>query len=156
MWVPEPVWTRWWREKFSALALTRTPDHPARSPALYHWAIPAPPKRICHTYEDVTKSFRTGRLERELQIVQLSATRRNCITILWVSLVTFIVITLCCFSTSICCSFFIDSVRKLLDTLSDIIVPLRLLFTRSSDHQQQQRSLLFTSKDACPFHSTTA
>jgi hypothetical protein len=41
-WAPQPVWTRWWREKFQAPARTRTPDHPARSPALYHWAIPSP------------------------------------------------------------------------------------------------------------------
>jgi hypothetical protein len=33
-------------------------------------------------YEGVTKSFRTGRLERELQIVQLSATSCSCIAIL--------------------------------------------------------------------------
>jgi hypothetical protein len=33
-------------------------------------------------YEDVSKSFRTGRLERELQMVQLSATRCSCIAIL--------------------------------------------------------------------------
>jgi hypothetical protein len=33
-------------------------------------------------YEDVSKSFRTGRLEQELQMVQLSATRCSCITIL--------------------------------------------------------------------------
>jgi hypothetical protein len=37
------------------------------------------------TYKDVTKSFRTGLLERELQMVQLSKTRYSCITILWVS-----------------------------------------------------------------------
>jgi hypothetical protein len=29
-------------EKFPAHAETPTPYHPARSPALYHWAIPAP------------------------------------------------------------------------------------------------------------------
>jgi hypothetical protein len=46
-------------------------------------------------YEGVSKSFRTGRLERELQMLQLSATRCNCIAILWVSLVTFAVINLC-------------------------------------------------------------
>jgi hypothetical protein len=40
--VPALVWTRRWREKFSAPAWTRSPDHPARSSALYHWAIPAP------------------------------------------------------------------------------------------------------------------
>jgi hypothetical protein len=33
-------------------------------------------------YEGVSKSFRTGRLERELQMVQLSATRCSCIAIL--------------------------------------------------------------------------
>jgi hypothetical protein len=36
-WAPEPVWTRWWREKFPVPAETRTLDHPAHSPALYHW-----------------------------------------------------------------------------------------------------------------------
>jgi hypothetical protein len=45
-------------------------------------------------YESVPKSFRTGRLERELQMVQLCATRCSCIAILWVSLVSFAVITL--------------------------------------------------------------
>jgi hypothetical protein len=34
------------------------------------------------TYEGVSKSFRTGRLERELQIVPLSATECSCIAIL--------------------------------------------------------------------------
>jgi hypothetical protein len=33
-------------------------------------------------YEGVSKSFRTGRLERELQMVQLSAIRCSCIAIL--------------------------------------------------------------------------
>jgi len=33
-------------------------------------------------YEGVPKTFRTGRLERELQMVQLSATRCSCIAIL--------------------------------------------------------------------------
>jgi hypothetical protein len=48
-----------------------------------------------HTYEGVSKSFRTSCLEWELQMVQLSATRCNCIAILWVSLVSFAAITLC-------------------------------------------------------------
>jgi hypothetical protein len=38
-WAPDLVWTRWWREKFSAPAGTRTSDHPARSPALQSWAM---------------------------------------------------------------------------------------------------------------------
>jgi hypothetical protein len=45
-------------------------------------------------YEGVSKSFRTGRLERELQIVQLSATKCSCIAILWLSLVSFAAIAL--------------------------------------------------------------
>jgi hypothetical protein len=45
-------------------------------------------------YEGVSKNFRTGRLEREVQMVQLSATRCSCIAILWVSLVSFAAITL--------------------------------------------------------------
>jgi hypothetical protein len=43
----------------------------------------------------VSKSFRTGRLERELQMVQLSATNCSCNAILWVSLMSFATITLC-------------------------------------------------------------
>jgi hypothetical protein len=45
-------------------------------------------------YEGVSKSFRTGSLERELQMIQLSAARCSCISILWVSLVIFASITL--------------------------------------------------------------
>jgi len=41
---------------------------------------------IFATYEGVSKSFRTGRLDRELQMVQLSDIRCSCIAILWVSL----------------------------------------------------------------------
>jgi hypothetical protein len=46
-------------------------------------------------YDGVSKSFRTGRLERKLQMVHLSATRCRYIAILWVSLVSFVAITLC-------------------------------------------------------------
>jgi hypothetical protein len=57
-WVPEPVWTRWWKEKFVTPTGTRSPDLPARNVALYHWAIPvqvvrcAPMKllRMCATF----------------------------------------------------------------------------------------------------------
>jgi hypothetical protein len=77
--------------------------------------------RIC---EGVSKSFRTGRLDRELQMVQLSATRCNCIVILWVSLVSFAAITLCVASQRefivALVYFVIDSDRKLLDTPSYI------------------------------------
>jgi hypothetical protein len=54
---------------------------------------------------------------RELQIVQLSATRCSCIAILWVSLVNFAAITLCVASQRVIPNvgvyFVIDSVRKL-------------------------------------------
>jgi hypothetical protein len=72
-------------------------------------------------FEGVSKSFRTGRLERELQMVQLSATRCSCIAILWVSLANFAAITLCVASQRVFfvfVYFVIDSVRKLLDTPS--------------------------------------
>jgi hypothetical protein len=74
-------------------------------------------------YEDVSKSFQTGRLERELQMVQLSATRCSCIAILWVSPVSFAAITLCVasqrvFIVLLLVYFVIESVRKLLDTPS--------------------------------------
>jgi hypothetical protein len=71
-------------------------------------------------YEAVSKSFRTGRLERELQTVQLSATRCSCIAILWVILVSFAAITLCVASQRVFVFvyFVIDSVRKLLNTSS--------------------------------------
>jgi hypothetical protein len=72
-------------------------------------------------YETVSRSFRTGRLERELQMVQLSATMCSCIATLWVSLVSFASITLCVASQRVFISVYsaIDSVRKLLDTPSD-------------------------------------
>jgi hypothetical protein len=81
---------------------------------------------IDYTYQGVSKSFRTGRLERELQMVQLSDTRCSCIAILWVILVSFAVITLCVASqwvfivvvVVVVVYFAIDSVWKLLDTPS--------------------------------------
>jgi hypothetical protein len=74
-------------------------------------------------YEGVSKSFRTGRPERELQMVQLSATRCSCIAVLWVSLASFAAITLCVVSQRVfiivvVVYFVIDSVRKLSDTPS--------------------------------------
>jgi hypothetical protein len=68
------------------------------------------------SYEGVSKSFRTGRLERELQMVQLSATRCSCIVILWVSLVSFAAIILCVASQRVFIIVYsvIDYVRKLL------------------------------------------
>jgi hypothetical protein len=39
-------------------------------------------RELCYIHEGVSKSFRTGRLEQELQIVQLSAIGCSCIAIL--------------------------------------------------------------------------
>jgi len=52
-------------------------------------------------HKGISKSFRTGRLKWELQIVQLSASRCSCIGILWVSLVSFATITLLCCSQQV-------------------------------------------------------
>jgi hypothetical protein len=51
-------------------------------------------RQMSAKYEGVSISFRTGRLERELETVQLSGTSCSCIAILWVSLVSFAAITL--------------------------------------------------------------
>jgi hypothetical protein len=74
-------------------------------------------------YECVSKTFRTGRLERELQMVQLSTTRCSCIAILWVSLVSFAAITLRVASQRVFIVYFdIDSAQKILDTPSYLSV----------------------------------
>jgi hypothetical protein len=73
------------------------------------------------SYEGVSKSFRTNHLERELQMVQLSAIRCSCIAILWVSIVSFAAITLCVASQRVLIFvvyFVINSIRKLSDTPS--------------------------------------
>jgi hypothetical protein len=57
-------------------------------------------------YGGISKSFWTGCLDWELQIVQLSATSCSCIAILWVNLVSFAAITLCVASQQVfvyCC-----------------------------------------------------
>jgi len=70
-------------------------------------------------YKGVSRSFRTGRLQRELQTVQLCATRCSCIAVVCVSLVSFAAIALCDASHRVfivaAVYFIIDSVQKLLD-----------------------------------------
>jgi hypothetical protein len=82
------------------------------------------------SYEGVSKSFRTGRPAQELHMVQLSATRRSCIAILWVTLVSFAAITICVASEWVFIDvvyFVIDSVRKLVDTPSYVSsIPSRI------------------------------
>jgi hypothetical protein len=46
-------------------------------------------------YKSVSRSFRTGSLKREMQMIQLSTNRCSYIAVLWVSLVSFAFITLC-------------------------------------------------------------
>jgi hypothetical protein len=77
---------------------------------------------VCVYYvESISKSFRTGRLERELQMVEFSAPRCNFTAILWVSLVSFAAITLCVASQRVfivVSVYFVMTVWKLLDTPS--------------------------------------
>jgi hypothetical protein len=102
-------------------------------------------------YESVTKSFRTGRLEQELQMVQLSATRCSCIAILWVSLVSFAAIPLYVASQRmfiVFVYFVIDSVRKLLDTtscVSTLTVVCRALLRPLSPSSTQHVTFLHRS-----------
>jgi hypothetical protein len=72
-------------------------------------------------YEAVSKSFRKTRLERELQMVQLSAALCSCIAVLRVSLVSFAAVNLRVTSQPVffvVVYFVIESVRKLLETPS--------------------------------------
>jgi hypothetical protein len=76
---------------------------------------------LSFVYEEVSKSFRTDRLERELQIVHHSATRCSRTAVFWISLVSFAAITLCVASQRVFIDvvyFVVNSVRKLLDTPS--------------------------------------
>jgi hypothetical protein len=61
------------RVEFDSM-LTLAPVKYAKPQAKLHF--------ILRKYEGVSKSFRTGRLERELQMAQLSANRCSCIAIL--------------------------------------------------------------------------
>jgi len=83
------------------------------------WRLSA--KQVPSIYDGVSKSFLTACLKRELQMVQLSATRYSCVTILWVSLVSFATITFCVASQwvfIVVVYFVINSVWKPLDTSS--------------------------------------
>jgi hypothetical protein len=94
-------------------------------------------------YEVISKSFRTGRLERELQMVQLSATGCSCIAILGVRLVSFTATTLCVGSQRmfivVSVNFVINSVRRLLHTISysyirDTVIINRQLYFVITDY----------------------
>jgi hypothetical protein len=80
------------------------------------------------SYEGVSKSFRTGRLEPELQMVQLSATRCSSIAILWVSFCRHK--PSCCFSTSVYCCKHIFRYRLSPETFGYTVV-FRTVFTQA-------------------------
>jgi hypothetical protein len=77
---------------------------------------------ILEVYECVSKSFRTGSLQQELQMVQFYDTRCSYSASLWVSLVSFAAVTLYVASqratSKMSVYFVIDWVQKLLDTQS--------------------------------------
>jgi hypothetical protein len=99
-------------------------------------------KGEAHIYEGVSKSFRSGLLERELQMVQLSA--MSCIAILWVSLVSFAAITLCVVSQWVFIVYFvIESVRELLDTLCYLPVCVGVGNSTTTRSQEIHRWILF-------------
>jgi hypothetical protein len=96
---PEPVWTRWWRETFPAPAGTRNTDHPAPSPALYHWAIPAQGRYLTYT---------------NWVSWECSATRQSWSRLLWTSCVSpkcICVVLLCQASKSNVSGFPIPEIR---------------------------------------------
>jgi ABC-type siderophore export system fused ATPase/permease subunit len=75
-------------------------------------------------YEGVSKISQTGRLERELHMVQLSATRCSYIAILWASLVSFTAIILCVASQRV----FIVAVVVVVVVVHFVIYSVRKLF----------------------------
>jgi hypothetical protein len=111
-------------------------------------------------YEGVSISLQTGRLERELQMVQFSATKCSCIVILWVSLASFAAIALCVvfqrvFIFVVVVYFVIDSVRKFLDTSSYIYLPPIRQTGRSLLCSQDPASGLFPKKHEFSPHAHT-
>jgi hypothetical protein len=88
----------------------------------YHLQTPTKVKWLVWPYEvrGCIQKFPDWPPGAELQMEQLSATRCSCITILWLSLVSFPAVTLCVASQrvipKVSVHFVIDSVRKLLDT----------------------------------------
>jgi hypothetical protein len=60
--------------------------------SIYHSSMNSEPQAL---YGGVSKNFPNWPPERELQMVQLSASRCSCMAILWVSIVSLAAITLC-------------------------------------------------------------
>jgi hypothetical protein len=90
-----------------------------------------------------------------MQMVQLSATRRSCIAIMWVSLVSFAAITICVafqrVFVVVVVYFIIDLVRKLLNIPSCVYIiffsnypPIFLVFFHGVTFQDVQWTKLWT------------
>jgi hypothetical protein len=115
-WAPETIWTRWRRKKSIRCPYRDSKaGRPARSLVIVVTEI-----RDWREIRGCKQKFPDWRLERELRMVQLSATRCSCIGILWVSLASFVAITLWRGQQRVLPKvnvyFVIGSVRKLLDT----------------------------------------
>jgi hypothetical protein len=105
----------------------------------------------------VSKSFRTGRLERELQMVHPSATRCSCIAILWASLASFDAITLRAASERVFIDLFffvMCPVRILLDKPSYSKIFVVLLSHFSKDRISPLKETTIASFSHPPSHST--
>jgi hypothetical protein len=108
--LPQYVLMAWYLVKHRGFILTVKPSLLRTRRMDQTWSSPGWHLLILgQVYEGVSKSLRTGSPDRELQLLQVSANRRSCIAILWVSLVSFYRHNpLCCFSTSAyyCCCLF--------------------------------------------------
>jgi hypothetical protein len=97
------------------------------------------------TYEGVSKSFRTGRLVRELQMVQLFATKCSCISILWVSRVSFAIITLCVASQRVFMFVSVYFIMAQFGKLLDIPSTCHLQWICSCTYQYLQLFILLST-----------
>jgi hypothetical protein len=98
-------------------------------------------------HEGVSKSFRTGRLERGLQMVHFSVARWSCIAIFWVSLVSFVAITLCVASQRV---FIVVSVHFV--RLSPGTFGYSLVCDVECHYPQAKKIHLAATKLFSPFH----
>jgi hypothetical protein len=116
------------------------------------WTFRSPWKYWPMLYEGLSRSFRTGCLEREMQMVRLSATRCSCIATLWVSLVSFAAITLCVASQRVfvvvSVYFVIDSVRKIwLHPRTSLYIFVMKCYCPGLEHCQSHHLLVLQARN---------
>jgi hypothetical protein len=92
--------------------------------------------RVSFYKQGCIQSFQTGYLEQELEMVQLSATRCNCIAILWVSLVNFATITLCVASRVFVVAYFVMTQSGNFRIHPRMLKNLQALWTHRYIHQR--------------------